>query len=243
MGHYCADAYMYGTVGTMFNLTPKRFAQQLPKDLDDTRLKAVLDGKPTLEAVCARIRDGSIRRVIVLCGAGISVNAGIPDFRTKGTGLVMRHVMHPSSYCTQNLKTCSSTQYDNLEEYGLPTPESVFDLDFFQKNPKPFCTLAKTLFPDVYVPKETQHAHKTQEIKLKYKPTRTHHFLGLLDAKGILRRVFTQNIDGLGRFDACCVFLPIFTTACLCLTSTHNLTTHISNAQMQSTSLGSRPTE
>ena len=103
MGHYCADAYMYGTVGTMFNLTPKRFAQQLPKDLDDTRLKAVLDGKPTLEAVCARIRDGSIRRVIVLCGAGISVNAGIPDFRTKGTGLVMRDVMHPSSYCTQNL--------------------------------------------------------------------------------------------------------------------------------------------
>ena len=103
MGHYCADAYMYGTVGTMFNLTPKRFAQQLPKDLDDTRLKAVFGSKPTLEAVCARIRDGSIRRVIVLCGAGISVNAGIPDFRTKGTGLVMRDVMHHSSYCTQNL--------------------------------------------------------------------------------------------------------------------------------------------
>ena len=94
MGHYCADAYMYGTVGTMFNLTPKRFAQQLPKDLDDTRLKAVLGGAPTLQAVCARIRDGSIRRVLVLCGAGISVNAGIPDFRTKGTGLVMRYVMH-----------------------------------------------------------------------------------------------------------------------------------------------------
>ena len=103
-----------------------------------------------------------------------------------------------------------------MEEYGLPTPESVFDLDFFQKNPKPFCTLAKTLFPDVYVPKETQKAHKTQDLKLKYKPTRTHHFLGLLEAKGILRRVFTQNIDGLGRFDAraracVCVCVCVFT--------------------------------
>jgi len=147
----------------------------LPKDLDNTRTKAVLGGKPTLEAVCAKIRDGSIRRVIVLCGAGISVNAGIPDFRTKGTGL-----------------------YDNLEAYGLPTPESVFDLEFFKENPKPFCTLAKTLFPDVYTPK-SKKADKTQtgRMALKYKPTRTHHFMNLLAKKGILRRVFTQNIDGL----------------------------------------------
>jgi NAD-dependent deacetylase sirtuin 2 len=34
-----------------------------------------------------------------MTGAGISVSAGIPDFRSKGTGL-----------------------YDNLKEYDLPHP-------------------------------------------------------------------------------------------------------------------------
>ena len=96
-------------------------------------------------------------------------------------------------------------QYDNLEEYGLPTPESVFDLEFFKKNPKPFCTLAKTLFPDVYVPQKVGVKNKApiRQVKLKYKPTRTHHFLRLLELKGILRRVYTQNIDGLGGRSTC----------------------------------------
>lgn len=50
--------------------------------------------------------------------------AGIPDFRTKGSGL-----------------------YDNLQKYDLPYPEAIFELDFFEKNPKPFCVLAKELYP------------------------------------------------------------------------------------------------
>lgn len=48
-------------------------------------------------------------KIIVMCGAGISTSAGIPDFRTPGTGL-----------------------YSQLEKYNLPSPESIFALDYFR---------------------------------------------------------------------------------------------------------------
>jgi len=98
------------------------------------------------------------RNVVVLSGAGVSVSAGIPDFRTPGTGL-----------------------YDNLQKYNLPEPEDVFDLEFYRANPSPFVSLVQELWPG----------------QNKHKPTLTHTFIRLLDKKGILRRNFTQNIDGL----------------------------------------------
>jgi len=74
--------------------------------------------------VAAFIKSGRAKRIIVMCGAGVSVSAGIPDFRTPGTGL-----------------------YSQLERFGLPEPEAVFSISFFKKNPKPFHMLAKELFP------------------------------------------------------------------------------------------------
>jgi hypothetical protein len=47
--------------------------------------------------------------IIVMSGAGISTSAGIPDFRTPGTGL-----------------------YSRLEKYNLPNPQAIFTLDFFR---------------------------------------------------------------------------------------------------------------
>jgi NAD-dependent SIR2 family protein deacetylase len=62
--------------------------------------------------------------ILVLSGAGVSVAAGLPDFRSPGTGL-----------------------YDNLQKYNLPYPEAVFELDFYRRNPRPFLLLAKELWP------------------------------------------------------------------------------------------------
>jgi len=80
--------------------------------------------EPSLETIASWIQERTIKRILVLSGAGVSCSAGIPDFRTPGSGL-----------------------YDNLEKYNLPYPEAVFDLGFYQNNPLPFIDLAKELWP------------------------------------------------------------------------------------------------
>lgn len=57
----------------------------------------------------------------------------------------------------------------------------MFDIAYFRENPLPFYTLAHELYPS------------------KYRPTISHSFLKLLADKGLLLKVFTQNIDCLER--------------------------------------------
>jgi NAD-dependent SIR2 family protein deacetylase len=73
-----------------------------------------------LAGIAQYIASGRARNIVVMAGAGISVAAGIPDFRTPGTGL-----------------------YSQLQRFQLPWPEAVFDIRFFRHNPKPFYLLAK----------------------------------------------------------------------------------------------------
>mmetsp|Transcript_11297 Transcript_11297/g.22992 ORF Transcript_11297/g.22992 Transcript_11297/m.22992 type:complete len:189 (+) Transcript_11297:110-676(+) len=70
------------------------------------------------------LASNKFRNIVILTGAGVSCSAGIPDFRTPGTGL-----------------------YDNLQKYNLPFPEAVFDLNFYRNNPAPFVQLASELWP------------------------------------------------------------------------------------------------
>jgi hypothetical protein len=83
---------------------------------------------PTLVQIANWVEQAN--HILVLTGAGVSVAAGIPDFRTPGTGL-----------------------YDNLAKYKLPYAEAVFDIEYYPSNPHPFVQLAAELWPDPDDPK------------------------------------------------------------------------------------------
>jgi NAD-dependent SIR2 family protein deacetylase len=42
-----------------------------------------------------------------------------------------------------------SFRYDNLHKFNLPYPEAIFDVDFYIKDPMPFVTMAKEIWPGV----------------------------------------------------------------------------------------------
>eukprot|EP00808_Paulinella_micropora_P014381 g65123.t1 len=83
----------------------------------------------SFESIGRALQKKHFKNIIVMTGAGISVSAGIPDFRSPGTGL-----------------------YDNLQQYDLPQAEAIFDIEFFRYKPKAFNTLAKELYPGNFDP-------------------------------------------------------------------------------------------
>eukprot|EP00798_Chlamydomonas_sp_ICE-L_P005997 gene5997-5288_t len=87
-----------------------------------------------LAGVADLIKSGKAMNIVCMCGAGISVSAGIPDFRTPGTGL-----------------------YSQLAKYQLERPEDIFSIGYFMRKPEPFFTLARELFPGNYTPTPTHY--------------------------------------------------------------------------------------
>eukprot|EP00922_Rhytidocystis_sp_ex-Travisia-forbesii_P028314 GHVS01041555.1.p1 GENE.GHVS01041555.1~~GHVS01041555.1.p1 ORF type:complete len:581 (-),score=114.38 GHVS01041555.1:73-1815(-) len=92
----------------------------------------------SIRCVAASILSGRCRRIVVAVGAGISVSAGIPDFRSPNSGLYSK-IKKQQDGCNESISS-------------LPKPEAIFDLDYFRVKPKAFCILAKELFPGNFCP-------------------------------------------------------------------------------------------
>ena len=99
------------------------------------------------------------KHIIVLNGAGVSVSCGIPDFRSKD-GIYSR----------------LSKEYPSL-----PDPQSMFDINYYKNDPRPFYKFAKDIFPG------------------QFEPSVSHKFIQLLEKNNKLLRNYTQNIDTLER--------------------------------------------
>ena len=68
--------------------------------------------KFTYKKLLEGFKQNKFKKIVVATGAGISVSAGIPDFRSPKTGL-----------------------YANLQKYNLPDPQAIFALEFFKEKP------------------------------------------------------------------------------------------------------------
>nr|5OL0_A Chain A, Putative silent information regulator 2,Putative silent information regulator 2 [Leishmania infantum]5OL0_B Chain B, Putative silent information regulator 2,Putative silent information regulator 2 [Leishmania infantum] len=93
-------------------------------------------GEPTLEGLAHYIREKNVRRILVLVGAGASVAAGIPDFRSPDTGI-----------------------YANLGKYNLEDPTDAFSLTLLREKPEIFYSIARelNLWPGHFQPTAVHH--------------------------------------------------------------------------------------
>lgn len=140
----------------------------------------------TIEAVAKFIKDGRAKNIVVMVSLICSL---IFSCSIKSSGLLVVPNT-PLPQCGAGISTSAGIPdfrsphtglYANLEKLNLPYAEAVFDISYFRTNPLPFYALAHELYP------------------AKYKPTIAHLFLRLLSDKGLLLKVFTQNIDCLER--------------------------------------------
>ncbi|KAK6318054.1 hypothetical protein J4Q44_G00113450 [Coregonus suidteri] len=78
-----------------------------------------------------------------------------------------------------DFRTPGTGLYANLAKYNIPYPEAIFNIEYFSNDPRPFFSLAKELYPG------------------SHRPNYIHYFIHMLHHKGLLLRMYTQNIDGL----------------------------------------------
>lgn len=116
------------------------------------------------------------RRIVVICGAGISVQAGIPDFRSS-EGLF------------------KTLKRDNPREAQV-SGKDLFDASVFnsEHTTSLFCQMIAQL----------------AELSQAAEPTAFHQILKVLDERGKLLRVYTQNIDAIEQKCGLSFGVPVF---------------------------------
>jgi len=112
--------------------------QVLPPKKDESEFQ----DKTALESLIKRISEGEIKKVVVITGAGISVNAKIPNFRIPEQGL-----------------------NKVLEETKLPYPEALFILQHFEEHSEYFYKVTKELLSRKYFPTKTHYFIKLLQDK------------------------------------------------------------------------------
>jgi NAD-dependent histone deacetylase SIR2 len=128
----------------------------------------------TVEALAQYIKDGRAKQIVVMVRhVSLQYHTSTNGSKT-GAGI-------STSAGIPDFRSPETGLYANLARLNLPYAEAVFDISYFRDKPEPFYTLAQELYPG------------------KYRPTVTHSFITLLHKKGLLLKLFTQNIDCLER--------------------------------------------
>lgn len=146
--------------------------------------------------------SGRYKNIVVLTGAGISTAAGIPDFRTPETGLFA--ILKRSRFA----KRYPELEADPADFFSRNFVERLGEADRKEwENVLMNAILAGSESEEVErseeAESELEEVERSEEVerffshdKLK-RATLAHSFISWLHQKGWLRRVYTQNIDGL----------------------------------------------
>lgn len=114
------------------------------------------------------IQSNECKRIGILSGAGISTNAGIPDYRSNNGLFNSINLDDPKLHLTQSQKTLIQND-----------PEFISNINLFIENPYPLYYQLNKFYKNIY------------------NPTISHYFIKLLEDNNLLHRIYTQIIDGL----------------------------------------------
>jgi len=92
--------------------------------------------------ILEKLKKKQLKKVVCLVGAGISVGAGIPDFRTPKQGL-----------------------FAKFADYNVPYPEALFEKEYFIEDPLPIYKLIREILQLNPVPTPCHHFLKLLEDK------------------------------------------------------------------------------